>query len=40
MLELIDRIYFHDPEHMEIVFKFKDEYLEMCKAAEILGVGA
>ena len=29
--ELIETIYFYDPEHIEVVWSFKDELLDYCK---------
>lgn len=32
--ELVDVIYFYDPEHIEVVLNFKDEYLEVLNGSE------
>lgn len=37
--ELVDVIYFYDPEHIEVVLNFRDEYLEILNGLEEADVG-
>lgn len=30
--ELVEVIYFYDPEHIEVIWKYRDEFLEAEKA--------
>lgn len=37
--ELVDVIYFYDPEHIEVVLNFRDEYLEILDGQEEVDAG-